>query len=88
MAFVTEFEFSEKRKFRFDIALPGYLLAIEYEGLVATGKKGGHQTKSGYSKNCEKYNIAGLHGWTLLRYTCRNYKNFESDLITFLNNKK
>ncbi len=77
--FVTEYQFAKPRKFRFDIAVGGWL-GIEYEGLVATGKKGGHQTKGGYTNNCTKYNLAAQMGWTLLRYTSRNYKQFQHDL--------
>lgn len=79
-----EYVFSSTRKFRFDVALLQYRIGIEYEGLVATGKKGGHQTKSGFTSNCTKYNLASLEGWRLLRYTSKNYKDFETDLTTYL----
>lgn len=80
----TEYYFAKPRMFRFDIAVPGLMLAIEYEGLVATGKKGGHQTKKGYTSNCTKYNLAAQKGWTVLRYTYKNYRDFTDDLKTFL----
>ncbi len=84
LLFVTEHQFVKTRRFRFDVAVLNYRLAIEYEGLVATGQKGGHQTKAHYTSNCTKYNISALEGWTLLRYTARNYKDFEKDLVEFL----
>lgn len=74
VAFVNEYEFAKDRKFRFDIALPDRMIYIEYEGLVATGKKGGHQTKKHYTKDCEKYNLAASLGWTGYRYTAYNFK--------------
>ncbi len=80
IAYETEYYFAKPRLFRFDIAVPAMMLAIEYEGLVATGKKGGHQTKKGFTSNCTKYNLAAAKGWKLYRYTCKNYKDFESDL--------
>lgn len=83
----VEYKFS-KRKFRFDIAILSYKIGIEYEGLVATGKKGGHQTKSGFTKNCTKYNLAGIEGWIVLRYTAINYLDFNTDLVSYLFNKK
>lgn len=88
LVYLEEYKFLTNRKFRFDICLPSFRLACEYEGLVATGKKGGHQTKSGYTLNCEKYNLAACEGWTVLRYTASNYKDFENNLIDFLTNKK
>lgn len=80
--FVTEHRFHDVRKFRFDIAIPLLKIAIEYEGLVATGQKGGHQTKKHYTKDAEKYNLATMMGWRVYRYTALNYKNFENDLKT------
>lgn len=81
--FVKELKFCSTRKFRFDYALPQFKIAIEYEGLCKQ-HQGGHQSIEGFSNNCEKYNIACIEGWRLLRYTNRNFKNFENDLIQLL----
>jgi hypothetical protein len=78
-----EFKFLKNRKFRFDICIPTYMLYIEYEGLVAGGR-GGHQTMTGYTKNTEKYNLACINGWSGLRYTAMNYKDFEQHIVEFL----
>ena len=86
--FHEEHRFLTKRRFRFDVALLQYRIGIEYEGLVSTGKKGGHQTKKGYTDNCVKYNLAAIDGWRMLRYTSLNYKYFETDLVNFLMNVK
>ena len=51
IAYEVEYYFAKPRMFRFDIAVPEMMLAVEYEGLVATGTKGGHQTKSGFTSN-------------------------------------
>lgn len=80
MGFVKEYQFSPPRKFRFDYCNVDKKLAIEYEGLVATNKKGGHQTKIGYSSNCEKYNLAVKQGWRVLRYTALNFQDVFKDL--------
>jgi hypothetical protein len=77
----TEHRFHEVRRFRFDIAIPHLMIAIEYEGLVATGKKGGHQTRKHYTKDCQKYNLATELGWRVYRYTNANYKDFKPELI-------
>jgi len=77
-----EYKFSENRKFRFDYAIPFYKIAIEYEGLMST--KSRHTTITGYSKDCEKYNLATIEGWKVLRYTALNYGNLEQDLKDLL----
>lgn len=81
ITYETEYKFHPSRRFRFDIAFPEKKIAIEYEGLVATGRKGGHQTKAGYTANCTKYNLATSLGWRVYRYTSRNYKEFTIDLL-------
>lgn len=86
--FVYEYKFLTNRKFKFDICILQFRIGIEYEGLVSTGEKGGHQTKAHYTKNCTKYNLAAINGWVMLRYTCRNFKEFEQNIIDFLLNYK
>ena len=81
--FIREYRFDSIRKWRFDIAIPTLQAAIEYEGL-SYKEKGGHQSVAGFTANCEKYNAAQLLGWTVLRYTHKNYQDFEQDLLTFL----
>lgn len=80
--FVCEHRFDDQRKFRFDWAVPSLNLGIEYEGLLS--EKSGHLTIGGYTKDTEKYNLAAINGWTVLRYTPRNYKNIERDLLKFI----
>ncbi len=84
--FVTELKFDEKRRFRFDWAIPELKLAIEYEGIFS--KKSRHTTVSGYSTDLEKYNLATTQGWIVLRYTAANYLNFEQDFTKLRCNKK
>ena len=80
--FVQELEFSTKRKFRFDMAIPSLKLGIEYEGLNSA--KSGHTTMTGYTSDCTKYNLATKEGWRILRYTMINYKDFEKDIKEFI----
>lgn len=80
--YFEELEFDEERKFRFDWAIPSLMIAIEYEGLFS--EKSGHTTMLGYTKDCQKYNLATINGWKVLRYTALNYKNFEPDLKKLL----
>ena len=77
-----EYKFSEKRKFKFDFAFPELMLGFEYEGIYS--KTSRHTTHSGFSKDCEKYNLAALEGWRVLRYTAANIKNLQGDLDKIL----
>lgn len=80
--YVSELRFDNVRRHRFDWAIPDLKLAIEYEGL--NSKKSRHTTKKGYTGDCEKYNLAVLNGWKVLRYTALNYSDFAQDIKFFL----
>jgi len=67
-----EYKFCEDRRFRFDLALPSYMIAVEYEGGVHSG--GRHVRGKGYATDCKKYNLAAMYGWTLLRFTSDDFK--------------
>lgn len=62
-----EFLFHKKRKWRFDLAWPDLLIAVEVEGGIWIG--GRHVRGEGYEADCEKYNEAQLAGWMVLRFT-------------------
>jgi very-short-patch-repair endonuclease len=80
--YVNELKFDDLRRYRFDWAIPDIKLAIEYEGL--NSEKSRHTTKKGYTGDCEKYNLATLNGWKILRYTALNYSDFSQDIKVFL----
>jgi hypothetical protein len=61
-----EYYFFRPRRWRFDWAIPVFYLAFEYEGL---SQKSRHTTLVGYSNDCEKYDIAQLLGWRVIRLT-------------------
>ena len=88
--FVAEHKFDKTRKFKFDFAIPSKMIALEYEGMVTnknihkgTGKSG-HTTITGYTSNCEKYNLATIQGWRILRYTVLNYMDAGNDIRKLL----
>lgn len=85
LPYITELKFLEDRKFRFDFAFVrnGIKVAIEYEGINSGTSR--HTSITGYSKDTEKYNLATIHGWKVLRYTMKTYKNVGSDLRKLLN---
>ena len=62
-----EYQFHDKRKWRFDYCWPDEKLAVEVEGGVFSG--GRHTRGKGYIGDMEKYNSAVLHGYKLLRFT-------------------
>jgi very-short-patch-repair endonuclease len=72
------------RKWRFDFAVPDKKIAIEYEGLMS--EKSGHTTLKGYTKDTEKYNAAQALGWTVIRFTVKNYKTVLKELEKHINN--
>lgn len=67
-SFEIEYRFC-KRFWRFDFAWPEHKVALEVEGGVWKGKRGGHTSGMGYSKDCEKYNEAAVRGWKVIRVT-------------------
>lgn len=62
-----EFRFCQKRKWRFDYALPNHRVALEVEGGVWT--QGRHTRPKGFLGDIEKYNTATMLGWRVLRTT-------------------
>ena len=64
---VSEHKGITGRKFRFDCANPSEKVAIEIEGGIWMGK--GHTGGLHYQQDMEKYNLAVLEGWKVLRYT-------------------
>lgn len=67
-----EYLFHRKRKWRFDLAWPQLLIAIEIEGGVWVA--GRHVRGQGYEADCEKYNEAQMAGWMVLRFTPGMFK--------------
>jgi len=76
--YFKEFCFSDNRKFRFDFYIPELKLGIEYDGLFS--KKSRHTTPAGFSKDCEKMNLATILGFKTLRYTSINLEMCGQDI--------
>jgi len=77
--FKTEYRFAPPRRFRFDFALPKQKIAIEVEG-GSFMKFGRHGWGKGFQSDCEKYNLAVILGWKVLRYVPDNLTDVLEDL--------
>ena len=66
---VTEYPFAKSigRRFRFDLAWPDQMLAVEIDGATWTG--GRHVTGAGYERDCIKCAEAVILGWKVIRVT-------------------
>lgn len=70
---VTEYRFHPPRRFRFDLAWPDHMVAVEIQGGVWSG--GRHTRGAGYETDCDKANLAAMGGWFLFRYTARHIES-------------
>jgi very-short-patch-repair endonuclease len=64
---VKEYQFAPPRRFRFDFAWLEQKVAAEIEG--GTWNNGGHTRGKHFESDAEKYNLAALMGWRVLRFT-------------------
>ena len=62
-----EHVFARPRRFRFDLAWPERLLAVEVDG--GAWSAGRHVRPQGFERDCEKSCIAAAHGWRVLHVT-------------------
>jgi hypothetical protein len=62
-----EYKFHPQRRWRFDLAWPERLVALEVEGGVWTG--GRHTSGVGFTNDAEKYSVAAALGWAVIRAT-------------------
>ena len=95
--YYKEYKFLHDRKFRFDyiFLLDNSLIkgiAIEFEGGVWSA--GRHIRPIGFIKDCEKYNLASLNGYIVLRFTSECLKDpnrvkatIENTLVNYSGNK-
>lgn len=64
-----EYHFAKPRMWRFDIAFPEAMLAVEADGGLHITGGGDHNSPSGFKKDLEKRNRAQLLGWCVLVVT-------------------
>lgn len=66
---LLEFRFCKPRRFRWDLCWPARMVAVELDGAIWRGRKGGHTGGKGYERMCVKQNLGTAVGWRVLRFT-------------------
>lgn len=61
------------KDWRFDIAIPEHMIAIELDG--GTWTNGRHSRGVGVISDMDKLNTATVHGWRVLRFTHTDHKH-------------
>ncbi len=75
-----EFRFAPPRRWRFDMAWPGKMFAVECQGGVWTG--GRHSGGKGQINDMDKLNQAQLLGWRVLQFAESHIRSGDAlDLI-------
>jgi hypothetical protein len=71
LALEKEFQFVPNRKYRADYAIKGWNILIEIEGGAYIN--GAHNRPVRFISDMEKYNLATVYGWQLLRLTPQQF---------------
>ena len=76
------------RDWRFDVAIPEYMIAVELDG--GTWIQGRHSRGAGVISDMDKINAATVRGWRVLRYTHTNHKMTQimADISTLIHSTK
>lgn len=83
---IPEFRFDSVRRFKFDYGHLKLKIAVEMEGGIYTGT--GHAKTGTYLKDMEKYNMAILRGWLLLRYAYGQEDRIADDVRKAIERRK
>lgn len=66
---VKEHKFLPNRRFRFDYAILEYKIAVEVEGGIWLKGGGAHSRPANILRDMEKYTLASVDGWVVIRRT-------------------
>ena len=64
------------RKWRFDLAWPAQMVAVEVDGGAFSG--GRHTRGEGFRRDCEKVSVAASLGWRVLRVMPEHIRSGEA----------
>lgn len=67
IGFCREVRLIPKRKFRWDFVINN--LAIEIQGGIFKGSRGGHTSGKGYQRDCEKMQLVVMEGYIPVHFT-------------------
>lgn len=73
IAYEQEFRFHPERRWKADFRIEGYMILVEVEG--GAFSNGRHTRGEGYTADCEKYSVAAIHGWTVIRGTTKQVQS-------------
>lgn len=71
VGYVREYRFAPPRRFRFDFCWQDQKVAVEVDGEAPGGAVGHHGSREMVDRECEKYYLAALLGWRVIRVTSR-----------------
>lgn len=86
IGWLQELRFDSVRKFKFDYGHWRLKIAVEMEGGIYTGT--GHTKTGTYLKDMQKYNMAQLRGWIILRYAYGQENNIKGDILKAIERRK
>lgn len=64
--------FYPTRKWRFDLCWPQFLIAVEVDGAIGTGR---HTRRAGFIEDCIKLNHAALLGYRVFRFPTEHVRS-------------
>lgn len=67
--FEQEVKLIPGRRFSFDFVLKNAPIAIEIQGGTWSRGKSGHNSGAGIKRDCEKSNLAQMHGYIIFKFT-------------------
>lgn len=65
--YTREYVFAKPRRFRFDFCWVEHKFAVEVDGNVYGNSR--HTSGAGFSKDCEKFALAAIDGYRVIRVT-------------------
>jgi very-short-patch-repair endonuclease len=72
LEFGREVQFHSVRRWRWDFTLPEHGVAIEIQGAIWAGRKGGHTGGKGMQRDMDKRNAGVMLGWRLLTFSTQD----------------
>jgi hypothetical protein len=82
LGWIPEHKFHPERRWRFDFAAPGAMVALEIEGGVWV--RGRHSRGAGMIADMHKYNAAVSLGWSVIRVTPQMFEGEWVHLVGWL----